>query len=361
MSAREELRELIVELQSHGLKLAAAQEAGRQGGAGPANGNAIDFGDYQAVVPTTGICAVNSPYTMEESQDGLLIKKGGMPVRKVDLIRRPRYYSLKTEDGIPYWKIALLHGKNCLGSTVIQSCVRWNTPEQCKFCSIGTSLAEGKTISVKTPEQLAAVASAALRLDGLKHVALTAGTTDPPDEGIRYLGKCAQAIKMKTQLPVHVQFEPPANMDICYELREAGVDTVGIHVESFDQSVRGNITPGKAKTALATYFAAMEKAVAVFGKNQVSSFVIVGLGEDRQTIVDGCKKCIALGVYPFIVPFKPLRGSHMENCSMPESVTVAGIYEEVSGCLAEQGLSYHKNKAGCVRCGACSTLPAFER
>lgn len=361
MSDFGELKELIVELQSNGVRVDPGQGFGRQEGAGPANGNTLNFGEYQAIMPTTGACAVHSPYTLEESKNGLLIKKSGMPVRTVEPAKIPRYYSLSTEDGIPYWKIALLHGKDCLASTVIQTCFRWNTAEQCKFCSIGTSLINDKTIPVKTPEQLASVASAALRLDGVKHVTLTAGSTDQPDDGIRYLGRCAHAIKEKTSLPVHIQFEPSGNTDIFAELQEAGVDTIGLHVESFDQRIREKITPGKAKISLETYFAAFEQAVAVFGKNQVSSYVIIGLGEDRKTIIDGCKKCIALGVYPFVVPFRPVKGSPLEKSTSPESSIMTSIYNEVSGHLAEHGLSWQKSKAGCVRCGACSALPVHER
>lgn len=77
------------------------------------------------------------------------------------------------------------------------------------FCALGRSLKAGATIAKKTPEQLAEVAEAAKRLDGVTHVTLTSGTAVNRDEGILYLGKCAQAITERTGLPVQLQFEPP--------------------------------------------------------------------------------------------------------------------------------------------------------
>lgn len=120
----------------------------------------------------------------------------------------PKSYSLTTSDGIPYWKIALLH-LDSLASTVIQTCVYWGNERQCHFCGIELSLDAGRTIPVKKPRQLAEVAKAARDLDGAVDVTLTTGTTNARDKGAVYLAKCAQAIKQSSGLPVQGQFEPP--------------------------------------------------------------------------------------------------------------------------------------------------------
>ena len=49
------------------------------------------------------------------------------------------------------------------------------------------------------------------------------------------------------ELGIQVQFEPPENLDDMKLLYEAGVEAVGIHLESFSQDTRERITPGKAK------------------------------------------------------------------------------------------------------------------
>src|SRR5262249_40123121 len=159
----------------------------------------------------------------------------------------PRYYELETADGIPYWKIALLH-LDSVASTVVQTCSYWDTPDQCGFCGIEVSLAAGRTIVRKTPEQLAEVAVAAKELDGAVDATLTTGSSTAPARGALYVARCGRAIKEAAGLPVEAQFEPPRNLDVLTEVRDLGVDSVGIHIESFDPQVLARVAPGKART-----------------------------------------------------------------------------------------------------------------
>ena len=125
----------------------------------------------------------------------------------------------------------MLHGRDVLATTVSQRCVRWRREgERCQFCAIERSLENHNTIALKTPEQLAEVAEAAARLDGVRHMVLTTGTINYHDMGIRYLAKCVRAIKAAVDLPIQVQFEPPEDLDDLQLLRDAGVDTVGMHL-----------------------------------------------------------------------------------------------------------------------------------
>jgi radical SAM protein (TIGR04043 family)/putative N-acetyltransferase (TIGR04045 family) len=361
MSSPLSTKELMVELQSKGIRLDQGSSKGRQGGAGPANGKGLVFGEYQITVPTAGDCVINSDYALREEGKKALILKNGEVIKEAELIGTPKFYALRTADGVPYNKIALLHGRDCLASTVIQTCSRWHDGERCQFCGIGTSLSEDNTVPVKTPKQLAKVAEAALRLDGVKHVTLTAGTTVNPLQGIKHLGDCAQAIKAATGLPVHVQFEPVNDLSIYRRLQDCGVDTVGMHLESFDQAVRERITPGKARVPLSTYFESFGKAVEVFGRNQVSTYIIIGLGENLTDTLAGCNRCIEMGVYPFVVPLRPVKGTPFADMAPPASPTMLEVYRHVAKALAKNGLESTAVKAGCVRCGACSALPAFEK
>ncbi|TGE31500.1 MSMEG_0568 family radical SAM protein [Desulfosporosinus sp. Sb-LF] len=353
--------ELMVELQSKGIRLEQGSVKGRQGGAGPANGKGMVFGTFQITVPTTGECAMNSHYSLHEDGERAFILEDGEVISEVELIGKPQFYALHTADGVPYNKIALLHGRDCLASTVIQTCSRWHGGERCQFCGIGTSLNDNNTMPVKTPKQLAEVAEAAVRLDGVTHVTLTAGTTANPLHGIKHLGDCARAIKEATGLLVHVQFEPVEDLSIYSQLKDYGVDTVGMHLESFDQKVRERITPGKAKLPVSKYFESFAKAVEVFGRNQVSTYIIIGLGESLADTLAGCVRCIKMGVYPFVVPLRPVKETAFANMAPPEPKTMVEIYTEVARALADKGLRAADSKAGCVRCGACSVLPAFER
>ena len=104
--------------------------------------------------------------------------------REVGVLRfpaRPRFYDLTTADGVPYSHIATLHSRDVLATTVLQTCIRYESRKKtCQFCAIGQSLAAGRTVARKTPAQLAEVAKAAVELDGVRHMVLTTGTPPGP-------------------------------------------------------------------------------------------------------------------------------------------------------------------------------------
>ena len=179
---------LINELQSYGVRLVdpKAGHESRRGGAGPSDHKAITIDGVTVMVPVHTAPAFESPYVVEKP-DALgksRITRDGLNLGAVSFPTRPRFYDRATADGIPYWKIAVLHGRDVLATTVLQTCIRRSEPYQtCQFCAIGQSLAAGRTVERKTPEQLAEVAKAAVELDGVTHMVMTTGTPASPDRG----------------------------------------------------------------------------------------------------------------------------------------------------------------------------------
>jgi radical SAM protein (TIGR04043 family) len=284
-----------------------------------------------------------------------------VPVAEIGFPRQPRFYALSTADGIPYWKIATLHASDVLATTVLQTCTRYGNRETaCQFCAIGQSLAAKSTVPEKTPEQLAEVARAAVELDGVKHAVLTTGTPRTPDRGAASLADCARAIKAASGLPVQAQCEPPADFGWFSRLREAGVDSLGLHLEAVTERVRRRIMPGKAEVPVSVYLEAFATAVGVFGRGQVSTYILAGLGDTRQEILEMCERLVRLGVYPFVVPFVPIAGTALEHAPPPEPRFLRDLLDDVAALLAEGDLKSSDIKAGCGRCGACSTLKARE-
>jgi radical SAM protein (TIGR04043 family) len=389
-------------------------------------------GGLPVTAPTGNAAAVDSPYVLKAEDEGFAIFRAGTRLAGASTQRRPRFYDLTTADGIPYWKIGLLH-LDSFASTVVQTCAYWGNDNQCKFCGIGVSLDSGRTIVKKSPEQLAEVACAAKELDGAVDATLTTGSSNGIDRGARYVARCAQAVKAVSGLPVEIQFEPPHDLDVidevgdmgvdavgihvesfdpavlahvapakartgidryfdaweravavfgegqvstyvilgmgedpeltldgCRRAVDMGVDAVGIHVESFDPAVLAHVAPAKARTGIDRYFDAWERAVAVFGEGQVSTYVILGMGEDPELTLDGCRRAVDMGVFPFVVPFRPVAGSLMEDVRPPDAAYTERIYRSVAGYMALRGMDSSVPKAGCARCQACSGLSSVE-
>jgi radical SAM protein (TIGR04043 family) len=354
-----QLGRLITELQSKGLRVEQPFET-RRGGAGPADAGMIWVEGIAVTVPVGADYVTSSPFVLRREDEGWGIYREGARLATADPLERPRFYDLVTSDGVPYWKIALLH-LDSLASTVLQTCTYWGTDDQCRFCGIELSLQADRTIAVKRPDQLAEVASAAKGLDHVVDVTLTTGSTSAPDRGARHLGRCARAIKQATGLPIEGQFEPPGDLGVLDEVHEDGLDSVGIHIESFDPEVLARIAPGKARTGIDRYFRTWERAVEVFGAGQVSTYVILGMGEDPALTVEGCRRAIDAGVYPFVVPLRPVPGSLMGDCLPPTPDYMDRVYRQVAPYLVARGLGSGDARAGCARCQACSAISLLER
>ncbi|HEV7817410.1 MAG TPA: MSMEG_0568 family radical SAM protein [Janthinobacterium sp.] len=357
---------LITELQSLGLRLNAPEDGApsRRGGAGPSDHKAVTVDGHTVMIPVHTAGAWSSPFVAAPAgPDGnSALTRDGVPVGIISFPRQPRFYKMQTLDGIPYSKIAALHGADVLATTVLQSCIRYESRRKsCQFCAIGQSLAAGRTILRKTPQQLGEVARAAVLLDGVKHMVMTTGTPNATDRGAQILCESAFGVKSAVDLPIQGQCEPPDDDAWFARMRDAGIDSLGMHLEAVTPEVRARIMPGKASVPVERYFDAFEKAVGVFGHGQVSTYILAGLGDTPEAILRTCEKLVALGVYPFVVPFVPIAGTPLEDHPAPSPQFMRELLAPLGELLVAGKLRSSDIKAGCGRCGACSSLSTFEK
>lgn len=328
----------------------------RDAGAGPSDDGHLVVDGLNAAIPRNP----SSPFVFDGDR---VLFDGTDTGLDVEVVERPAFYDLATADGVPYEKLARLHGRNVLATTVVQTCVRYAEDQRCRFCSIEESLRSGATTAVKRPAELAEVAEAAVRLDGVTQMVMTTGTSAGSDRGARHLARCVRAVKEAVpQLPIQVQCEPPADLKVITELRDSGADSIGIHVESLDDAVRRRWMPGKATVPLAQYRAAWREAVRVFGRNQVSTYLLVGLGEEPDELIAGAADLIAMGVYPFVVPFRPHRGTlavDVDGAGAPDAAVLEKVSREVAALLRMSGMAGADQRAGCASCGACGVLQSL--
>jgi len=342
------------DLALRGVRVAAP--VARSKGAGPTDDGHVVVGGVAMALPIS----TDSPWSIV---DGLLLHDE-LPVEAagpIGAVGRPRFYDLETADGIAYHQLARLHGSSVLATTVVQTCIRYDEADRCRFCSIEESLNAGATTRVKTPAQLAEVAEAAVRLDGVQQLVMTTGTSATADRGARHLARCAAAVhEAVPDLPIQAQCEPPEDRGALVALHDAGVTAVGIHIEALDDRVRRRWTPGKARVPYETYEWAWREAVDIFGWNRVSTYVLVGLGEDADELVAGCRRLIEMGIYPFVVPFRPVGGTlavEVDRAPAPSPELLVDVTQRVADALRASGMSGADQGAGCAACGACSALP----
>ncbi|EUC15865.1 MSMEG_0568 family radical SAM protein [Paraburkholderia hospita] len=360
-----QLMELRTELQSAGLRLVDpnAGAASRRGGAGPSDHKAVTVDGVTIMVPVHTSSAWHSPFVAgaPDEAGASALMRGTIPIASISFPKAPRFTQLQTLDGVPYSHIATLHGTDVLATTVLQTCIRYESRKKtCKFCAIGQSLAAGRTIARKTPEQLAEVARAAVLLDGVKHMVLTTGTPPTTDRGAQILCESAFAIKAAVDLPIQAQCEPPDNDAWFERMKASGIDTLGMHLEVVTPDVRARVMPGKASVPISRYMEAFMAAVAVFGKGQVSTYILAGLGDTADAILSISRELIEIGVYPFVVPFVPISGTPLEDHPAPSPEFMKSILAPLGAMLRDAQMRSADIKAGCGKCGACSSLASYE-
>jgi len=344
---------LKIELLCMGARTEENIDRGRKGGAGPTGGRYFTLPDGTCIeIPLQGKFVEKSPFTLVQTDGNWRVLCGTRSQVEVKPVPRPKFYEKTTSDGMPMRKVAVLHGKDCLASTVYSKCVYWQGGKQCKFC--GIELWHSDRLIQKQPKQLGEVAEEAFEEGVAKHITLTTGTPPGHDKGALMLAETTKAIKEHVNMLVHVQLEPPENTKFLETLHHAGVDTVGIHIESFDQKVLSDVCPEKSN--LKDYFKAWKSAVELFGEGQVSTFIIAGLGETDESILQCAEKAARIGVIPYLLPLRPIAGTFFEKVNPPSPKRMIKLYRSVVETLHEVGLDPRKSQAGCVRCGACSAL-----
>jgi len=339
---------------------------GRKGGAGPAGGRYFRFSNGSiANIPMYIDTHPNSSFIIEDIDGNnnvtLKVKDGSriLPV-PLQIIPVPDFYTLKNSEEIPYQKIALLHGDRTLATTINQRCRYWRGDQQCKFCALEFSLNNGATIERKSGDQMVETIQAAREenKDFAEHLTLTIGTTENSDKGMsEYLEVIKDIRKSYPNIPIHIQIEPMKDISWYSKIHDAGANTIGIHLEILDPEKRKEICPGKNFIPYTTYIEHWKKAIEVFGKNQVSSFILTGFDRPDEEIEFRKKleEIVKIGVLPLITPVRYLTGVEYK---IPETSSQY-FYDLIiyAAKLCEKyGLDPSKNQAGCIRCGGCSPI-----
>ncbi|MBN2228813.1 MAG: radical SAM protein [Candidatus Thorarchaeota archaeon] len=357
----EEILHLKIRLLTEGATLPESEYGGRKGGAGPVGGRyfLLPNGRACGIPIRSGEQAIlyNSAPLIPTENPAVWLYDG---IIELQAIPRPRFYDLKTPDGIPYYQIALLHGDRTLATTVYQSCRYWSHGTQCKFCTIPLSYRSGDTVLEKNPRNIADVVLAAEQEGVIDNVLLTTGTPESEDMGIERLIRVIEAIREISQIPIGVQFEPPIDKNEIHAVSNAGATAVGMHIETADDAVREEICPGKFQYGpLDLYKLSWQYALDYFPKGHVSTFILHGLGEDLEKTLSLIRELADVGIMPVVTPVRPSHGSQLANFK-PTYVgklnETLSFYQEVGKILFDSGLNPEATLAGCHRCGGCTPI-----
>jgi radical SAM protein (TIGR04043 family) len=340
---------------------------GRRSGAGPAGGRYF----YILTSQVETLPVVNVPLQSQLAQSSPLIvesidwptwhvSRDGEAYCKLQLLPVPAFHSMPLDDHLAS-QYAVLHATNCLATTVNQRCIYWRSGRQCEYCGIELSLDVGSTVEIKDADHILQVLALALEQLPVTHITLTTGTQPDASRGIAEYLPIVHAIKESyPEIGVHTQFEPPKQVKYIQQLKAAGCDTVGIHVEVLDDARRHNFCPGKGLLRWDDYLRAWRVAVENFGKNQVDSYILIGLESFDSLFFDRVEEMCKIGVVPYPVPVREITGTGFE-VPLVDFQELVSAHRQIASLMKESGIDPGATRAGCVKCTACSAiLEAFS-
>jgi biotin synthase-related radical SAM superfamily protein len=125
-------------------------------------------------------------------------------------------------------------------------------------------------------------------------------------------------IQDRCEIPISVSCQPSGVSDL-RKLARAGVQRIGIPLDAAAEDIFDYV---KGQRAGGPYrwkkqFRMLKEALYIFGEGNVSTHLMVGLGETEREMVRMIQECINIGVLPALFAFTPIRGTRMQDIKPP--------------------------------------------
>lgn len=221
----------------------------------------------------------------------------------------------------------------------------------CQFCSVPKS--QGK---IKTKGEILAIVEKARKDGKLKVIALTSGIAISPEDEINRVIEIVKALVLY-KVPIGVAVHPAKNCS--QRLKEAGVTEVKYSVETMDPEIFDRVCKGRKGHTLEFILKSLREAVEVFGRNRVSSNIIIGLGETDECVRQGVENLAKMGVIPVLRPISitPLRKEELMTAVRPSPERLLKLTKMTREILERNGLSVKESQTMCLACTGCDLSP----
>ncbi|RJS85623.1 radical SAM protein [Candidatus Bathyarchaeota archaeon] len=135
----------------------------------------------------------------------------------------------------------------------------------------------------------------------------------------RDIVEIVNVIRKGSEIPISVSCQPLKRDEMKF-LRELGVERVSIALDAATEKifrwVKGEEARGPYRWK--SHIESLRVATEIFGRNYVTTHIIIGLGETEEESVKIMQLCYDMGVYPALFAFTPIPGTRLEDWPRPD-------------------------------------------
>ncbi len=230
----------------------------------------------------------------------------------------------------------------------------------CAFC-VTPSMGDTKTIS---PERWVELILDSVKKEQVDAVAVTSGIPEDlrtTTDGMLFVVENVREALSDMAIGVEPYIE---DVEDIQRFKDAGADEIKLNIETATQALFDRVCPMLDRQKV---FELLPKAVEVFGKGNVTSNIIVGLGESDEEVLAASKQLIDMGVVPTLRGLRVNDGNRdrltealgTTPTKVPSSRLVK-LSEGLKKDLSVAGMFPLELKTMCHKCGCCDIEPRWD-
>lgn len=156
-------------------------------------------------------------------------------------------------------------------------------------------------------------------------------------------------------IPIGVSLKTPSKKQLSL-LKESGATEIRLNLETYNTSLAKTIMP---KKDLNKILHSIEMAVDIYGKEKVSSNIIVGLGESDDNILKGINHLAEMGAIATLYPYDSI-GKFDHIFKRPSAERIYNLAVEHKKILQKYNLNTLNTKTMCCQCAASHLFPGRD-
>lgn len=191
-------------------------------------------------------------------------------------------------------------------------------------------------------------------------ISLTSGVVGSPEETVGRFVSCVKALRAEFHdIPIGVEPYVSSKEDVL-KLKNAGATEIKLNIESPSRDIFEKVCP---ELGFDEILAHLSDSVKIFGKGNVQSNMIYGMGDTDEEVLSMVETLCSMGVIPVL---RALRIGDLSRSSLESAIgkTVPvtadrSIYlvSEQKRIMEKYGLSSARCLTMCNRCGCCDLVP----